>query len=290
MITEKAYAKINLFLDIVGKRENNYHDIVSVMQTVDWYDSIEIDKNVSGEIKLEINTTIIPSDSSNTAYRAAKLFLDAANETAGLDIKLKKNIPIAAGMAGGSADAAAVLRGANRLFDFPLSIEHLLDVAANIGADVPFCLLGGTRVARGIGEELEKIDSCPDCFIVCAKFGDGVSTPEAYRLLDERYDDFASYHWHQIEWSRLTDGLALQSVAAICDGMYNVFEETVSGVRPNVGVLKQLFFDYGGVAMMSGSGPSVFAIFQNSAMAEKACAKALALGAQARVCRPISTI
>lgn len=288
MITEKAYAKINLYLEILRKREDNYHNIASVMQTVDWYDLIKIEKNDSGEINIHTNTNEIPSDEGNIMYRAARLFLDAANENAGLDIEIKKNIPVAAGMAGGSADAAAVLRGANNLFGSPFSMERLLELAAKIGADVPFCLVGGTMGVFGIGEEMKKLDPCPDCFIVCAKLGDGVSTPEAYRMLDERYCDFVSYDWHAGKWRILMEGLETQSIYTCCDGLYNVFEETVSEVRPNVGVLKQLFSDHGGVAMMSGSGPSVFAIFQNAVMAEKACAKALALGAKARVCRPIS--
>ena len=290
MITEKAYAKINLFLDVLQKRVDNYHDIVSIMQTVDWYDLIEIEKSVSGEININTNSPEIPLDSNNTVYRAARLFLDAIHSTVGLDIRLKKNIPIAAGMAGGSADAAAVLRAANRLFDAPLSLDQLLALAGQIGADVPFCLLGGTREAKGIGEKLEEISSCPDCFIVCAKLGDGVSTPEAYRGIDEYYLNFESYRWHAREWHTLVDGLDRQSVSSICEGMYNVFEETVSAVRPEVCVLKQLFSDHGGVAMMSGSGPSVFAIFQNAVMAEKACSKAQALGAKARICRPISPV
>ena len=290
MITEKAYAKINLFLDVLRKRTDNYHDIVSIMQTVDWYDLIEIGKSVSDEINIETNSPDLPLDNNNTVYRAARLFMDAIHSTVGLDIRLKKNIPIAAGMAGGSADAAAVLRAANRLFDDPLSLEQLLVLAQQIGADVPFCLLGGTRVARGIGAELEEISLCPDCFIVCAKLGNGVSTPEAYRGIDEYYHDFESYSWHEKEWHTLVGGLALQSISRMCEGMYNVFEETVSVARPDVCVLKQLFSDHGGVAMMSGSGPSVFAIFQNAVMAEKACAKAQALGAKARVCRPISPV
>lgn len=288
MITEKAYAKINLFLDVVKKREDGYHDIASVMQTIDWYDVLEIDKNASDEIKIDTNHRGIPCNSDNTAYRAAKLFLNAINETIGLNITLEKNIPIAAGMAGGSADAAAVLRGANRLFNFPLSMEQLLVLAAKIGADVPFCLLGGTRRAFGIGEKMKALEPCPDCFIVCAKLGDGVSTPEAYRAIDERHDDFATYHWHETEWNAIVAGLKAQSVPECCEGMYNIFEETVSAVRPAVLTLKQLFSDHGGVAMMSGSGPSVFAVFQNAVMAEKACAKAKELGAEVRVCRPIS--
>ena len=290
MITEKAYAKINLFLDIVKKREDGYHDIASVMQTIDWYDLVEIEKNVTGEIKIEINDSNLPCNSDNTAYRAAKLFLEAVGETSGLKIALKKNIPIAAGMAGGSADAAAVLRGANRLFDFPLSNEQLLALAAKIGADVPFCVLGGTKGAFGIGERMKVLEPCPDCFIVCAKLGEGVSTPAAYRALDERYGDFIAYQWHEKEWDAIMESLRAKSVSACCEGMYNVFEETVSAFRPDVVTLKQVFSDHGGVAMMSGSGPSVFAVFQNAVMAEKACTKAKELGAQARVCRPISNI
>lgn len=290
MIIEKAYAKINLFLDVVRKKDDNYHDIVSIMQTVDWYDTIKIELSVSDGIKIKTNMCDVPCNESNTVYRAAQLFLDSVNKRVGLDIELQKNIPISAGMAGGSADAAAVLRSLNQLFDYPLSTEQLLALAAKIGADVPFCLIGGTMSISGVGEQMQEIASFPDCFIVCAKLGDGVSTPEAYKALDDRYCDFASYNWNKIEWDMLLEGLSAQSVSACCEGMYNVFEETISSMRPAVQELKQLFSDHGGVAMMSGSGPSVFAIFQNAVMAEKACSKALSLGAQARVCRPISKI
>lgn len=290
MVTEKAYAKINLFLEILGKREDNYHDIVSVMQTVDWYDLIKIEKNESNEIKIHANTSEIPSNEGNIVYRAARLFLDTVEQALGLDIEIKKNIPVAAGMAGGSADAAAVLRGMNTLLGSPLSIEELLVLATKLGADVPFCLIGGTRKAYGIGEKMEKMPPCPDCFIVCAKLGDGVSTPEAYRALDNRYCNFIDYDWHVDELELLIKGLENQNISMCCEGMYNVFEEVVSPSRPAVELLKQAFSDHGGIAMMSGSGPSVFAIFQNAVMAEKACAKAVALGAKARVCRPISNI
>lgn len=290
MVTEKAYAKINLYLDISGKREDGYHDVVSVMQTVDWYDLIEMEINVSGETNVEVNSAFVPAGNDNIAYRAAKIFLEAADAKVGFSIKLKKNIPVAAGMAGGSADAAAVLRAANRLLDFPLSTEHLLTLAAKVGADVPFCLLGGTRIARGIGEKLEEVQDCPDCFIVCAKLGDGVSTPEAYRVLDEKYNEFITYRWHREKLELLLDGLTTQQVVRVCDGMYNVFEESVPAMRPDVERLKRIFSEHGGVAMMSGSGPSVFAVFQNSIMAEKACTKARLLGAEARVCRPLTAL
>ncbi len=287
MITERAYAKINLFLDIVGIRENGYHDIVSVMQTVDWYDSIRIEKNVSGEIKILESSGQLPSNEQNIAYRAAKRFLDHIGSCDGVDIVLEKHIPIAAGMAGGSADAAAVLRGCNHLWEDPLNMDELCSLGATLGADIPFCLVGGTKIVKGIGEHLEDIVSLQDCYVVCAKMGDGVSTPEGYRMLDEKHNAFLGYMWHDETFQQLLDGLKDGDVRMCCKGMYNVFESVIPEMRPNVQKLKDTFSEHGGVAMMSGSGPSVFGIFMNAIMAEKACEKVRLMGAQARVCRPI---
>ncbi len=283
MITEKAYAKINLFLDIVGKRDNGYHDIVSLMQTVDWCDIIKIEKSVSKEIKILEKSQKTPCDSKNTAFRAATLFLNELGLEEGLEITIEKRIPISAGMAGGSADAAAVLRGCNRLFGNPFSTEKLLLLGEKIGADVPFCVLGGTKWVEGIGEKIESAEPLADCFIVCAKLGDGVSTPEAYGLLDSKYREY-SENREKREW--LNSGLESKNISTCCEGLYNIFESVILDIRPNVKALKDVFFKHGGIAMMSGSGPSVFGIFKNMVMAEKAYQKVVCLGAEAKICMP----
>ncbi len=290
MVIERAYAKINLFLDITDKRENGYHNIMSVMQTIDWSDIVKVEKNVSGEILLYENSGELPCDHTNIAYKAASLFLEKTGIKTGITVTLEKRIPIAAGLAGGSADAAAVLRGCNSLFEFPLCKEELFSLAAQIGADVPFCLIGGTKIVRGIGEILEDAMPFDDCFIVCAKLGDGVSTPEAYRILDERNNDFHAFSWNVGKWKILSEGLGKVDISRCCEGLYNIFESAILMMRPSVQKLKDLFEEHGGIAMMSGSGPSVFGIFKNSIMAEKACQKARLLGAEARVCRPIGEI
>ncbi len=290
MIIEKAYAKINLFLDIIGKREDGYHELISLMQTVDWCDIIKIEKSVSNEIKIYDIMQKTPCGSKNTAYRAAELFLQEWGMQVGVEIHIEKHIPISAGMAGGSADAAAVLRGCNRLFDFPFSTEKLLELASKVGADVPFCVLGGTKYVGGIGEKLKEAEEFPDCYIVCAKLGEGVSTPEGYGMLDRKYNDFKEYSWNQEKWDCLSRGLEAKDISVCCDGLYNVFESVIIEERPSVRAIKDIFSKHGGVPLMSGSGTSVFGIFKNMVMAEKACQKVIQLGAEAKICMPAGKI
>ncbi len=286
-ITEYAYAKINLFLDIKSKLSNGYHEIVSVMQTVDWFDKIIVSNSVSNEIKIQSNNILLPVGDDNTAYRAANLFLEECGSKQGVCINIEKNIPIAAGMAGGSADAAAVLLAINRLFGSPLSTDDLLSLGGKIGADVPFCILGGTKLIEGIGECIRDCAAMPECIILCAKLGEGVSTPQAYQMLDKRFDDFYLYSYHATAWDKLLDGLGTGDLGICCDHFYNIFEEVICESRPAVQTLKTLFDFHGGVSLMSGSGPSVFAVFTDQDAAERACRKAIALGAQVKLCRPI---
>lgn len=290
MVFEKAYAKLNLFLDVEGKRPNGYHDLVSVMQTVDWFDEIYIDKSVSSETVILTNSDNIPNGKDNIAYRAATKYLDAISERVGVTIDIRKNIPVAAGMAGGSADAAAVLRGMNRLFGNKLSLDALLEIGASIGADVPFCLVGGTKMVRGIGEEMIFCESdFPDCTILCAKLGEGIFTQEAYRLLDERYNDFQERTPRNQMLSVLLEGMKKQSVGEAAKGFFNVFEDVIQELRPCVLEAKQIMIKHGAlVAMMSGSGPSVFGIFEKVDEANKALLMLLSKGAAAKVCRPIA--
>ena len=190
MIKRSAFAKINLFLDIEGLRPDSYHNIISVMQSIDWADQIQMEKNTSGDILLSCSDPEIPSDQRNTAYKAAQLFFSTLQENSGVNIFIEKNIPHAAGMAGGSADAAAVLLGLNELYGEPFSREKLLGLGAKIGADVPFCMVGGTAITTGIGDNIEQIAPLSSCYIVCAKKGEGVSTPRAYSALDQHFNTF----------------------------------------------------------------------------------------------------
>ena len=288
MIVEKAYAKINFFLDIESRRQNGYHNIVSLMQTVDWFDEIRLGKNVSREILLSVDSSDIPRGNENIAYRAARKYLDAISENCGVSIEMHKRIPVAAGMAGGSADAAAVLRGMNRLFDHRLSVNELLELASGIGADVPFCLISGTYLVEGIGEKLTACDDTfPKCPILCAKLGEGVSTPEAYQMLDTKYQNFESYEVHKTKLESLFDGMRSQDIIKASSGCYNIFEETVQKLRPQVVNAKRVMMENGALfAMMSGSGPSVFGLYQHVSDAEQAMKMLKEMGALAKVCYP----
>ncbi len=288
-----AYAKINLFLDIEKKREDGYHDIVSVMQTVDWYDILNVRKNTENkkEITLICENADIPTDETNTVYKAASLFLKKIGTSDGMDITIEKNIPHAAGMAGGSADAAATLRELNRMYGDPLSNNELLLLGKQIGADVPFCIAGGTMLTTGIGEKMIPLSPLPPCFLVCAKLGEGISTPKAYSALDTKHRDFRDYSVHQKQFNALEGALKNQNIFALPSGLYNVFEEVAETERPAVSLLKTSLLKNGALgAMMSGSGPSVFGVFNDQVTAERACLDLASLGAVCKVCTPIGSL
>lgn len=287
MIKCFSYAKINLFLDVEGIREDGYHNIVSVMQTIDWSDTLFFEKTNGTEIALTCSDPLIPTDRKNTVFKAATLFREKTGISAGVSIHIEKNIPSAAGLAGGSADAAAALMGLNQLFDMPLSQEDLLLLGSRIGADVPFCMVGGTQKTTGIGEIMEPFPELPPCYIVCGKVGEGVSTPEAYSELDKKYVFFENYSGKKDVLASLYQTLEQGTLDRIKDGMYNIFEGVIEKQRPSVTQLKKALVDTGAtVAMMSGSGPSVFGIFKEKQTAEHACDTLQALGAQCRVCVP----
>lgn len=287
----KAYAKLNFFLDVVGIRSDGYHDIISIMQTVDWYDVIKISKNVSHETVLATNSVELSCGRENIAYRAVQKYLTATSMTDGLKIEIQKNIPIAAGMAGGSADAAAVLLGLNEMFDKRLSEEELLKLGAELGADIPFCMKGGTGLVSGIGDKILPCGDFPDCTILCAKSGEGVSTPTAYRLLDEKNNFFHKITCHRKNLNIILDGIKNQNPFDASKGFFNVFEDTISALNPDVSKLKRIMTENGSyLCQMSGSGPSVFGLFHNEVEAEKALHQVLQTGAEAKICHPVSKI
>lgn len=277
-----APAKINLTLDISGRRSDGYHLIRTVMQSVDLCDTVTLRLQAHGGIEIQCSSPAVPDDQRNIAYQAAQAFFAAAGcEGQGVSIKIKKKIPVAAGLAGGSADAAAVLLGLNALLDQPIPHDRLLDIAEQLGADVPFCLTGGTMLAEGIGSLLSPLPDMPDCFIVLAKPEHGVSTRDAYRLFDS------------LETVRHPD---VDDVAeAICEGdlahvsklLANVFEET--NHSPEIGRIKETMRRYGCVGCcMSGSGPSVFGLFADKGDAED-CVSELKQGYdEVFLCRPLS--
>ena len=180
----KAYAKINLGLDVVRKREDGYHEVRMIMQTVNLYDRIEMDRTEDGVIRTETNLPFVPDGEGNLAWRAAKLLLDEKGIKDGVTIKIRKYIPVAAGMAGGSTDAAAVLFGVNKMFGLGLSIKELMERGVKLGADIPYCLMRGTALSEGIGEELTPLPQIPQCQVLIAKPGISVSTKVVYESLD----------------------------------------------------------------------------------------------------------
>lgn len=289
--TQRANAKINLYLDIVGRRENGYHDLYTVMQTVSLCDLITVDyrPGIHTSIRLQASgNDRMPLDSRNLAWRAAELYLQAAKKSGEVTVTIEKHIPMAAGLAGGSTDAAAVLRVLNALCGSPLSVEELCKIGVKLGADVPFCIVGGCAIAEGIGEKLTPSKGLSkDTVLVVACMGEGVSTPWAYGELDRKFDGFATKRSAE-KGKKLSTSLQNEaSVKELCPQLYNVFESVVPQEQPYVDQIKALMLENGAaVSMMSGSGPSVFGVFEDVSLASKACELLRKMGADAFVCHP----
>lgn len=266
-----AHAKINLFLDITGRLENGYHLIRSIMQSISLADRIRVTRCDCG-IHLTCRGSDLPCDERNLAYRTAEHFLRAAGINGGAEIEVEKHIPVSAGLAGGSTDAAAVLRAMNVLYGSPFSMEELTALGKKIGADVPFCLSGGTMEVSGIGEILTPLSDLPDMAIVVAKCGEGVSTPQAYGALDRRYANFAGIRREGTAavgmYEALCEGIRGRNVTKITHCLYNVFEDVVLLEHEDASALKRFFLEKGATALMSGSGPSVFGVFPSTDMAD----------------------
>ena len=264
----QAFAKINLGLDVLGKREDGYHEVRMIMQTIRMYDQLDMRKSVEPGIHLTTNKKYIPVDENNLVWRAAKLMMDTCGIIEGLSIHLHKVIPVAAGMAGGSSDAAATLVGMNRLFHCGLSKEKLMELGVQIGADVPYCVLRGTALAEGIGEKLTVLPPMPDCWILIGKPGISVSTKYVYTTLDLNTDTVHP----DIDGMKkaLEDG----NLYGITERMGNVLQDVTIPAYPEVERIKEQMKTLGAVnAMMSGSGPTVFGIFDNEEKAQEACQK-----------------
>ena len=263
----RAFAKINLGLDILRKREDGYHEVRMIMQTIQMYDVLEMKKVKKPGISLSVNYPYIPSDERNLVYKAAKLLMDEFQIKEGVDIRLEKFIPVAAGMAGGSSDAAAAMVGINHLFKLGLSEKDLMDRAVNIGADVPYCIMRGTALAEGIGEKLTRIAQVPDCYVLIGKPGIGVSTKTAYESL--QLDKIQSHP----DIDGMIRDIENGNLLAMTDKMGNVFESGIIGKYPVIGEIKDLMEANGALkAMMSGSGPTVFGIFDDREKMEAAAA------------------
>lgn len=264
-IQMRAYAKINLALDVLGRRENGYHDVRMIMQTISLYDRLTIRPIVKNERIVTSNLSFLPTGKGNLAYDAANLFLDKLGTKQGICVELEKHIPIAAGMAGGSTDAAAVLLGLNELFEKPFSPEQLHAFGLSLGADVPFCLLGGTALAEGIGECLTPLPSPPPCKVLIVKPPVGVSTKFVYENLKL---DAATVH---PDIDGMLTALRAGSYGGIVSGLGNLLESVTTVHYPEINEIKEQMIALGADgALMSGSGPTVFGLFQNSRKASEA--------------------
>ena len=290
--TRKAFAKINLHLDVTGIRTDGFHSVSTVMQSVSLCDEVTVSLSDSEGFTLACNVAGVPLDEKNLAARAFIAYKAATNMPLGAHISIKKSIPIAAGLAGGSADAAATLLALNELCNQPLSISELCEIGARLGSDVPFCIVGGSAFADGKGEVLHPFPSMPECTIVIACGGEGVSTPEAYRTLDRIYNNFSSAEdYTPADISQLHMAASANDIFAVSNSLYNIFEEPILSVRPVASKLKSTMLKCGAIgAMMSGSGPSVFGIFTDSASAMLACKKIETLGVTPFVCTPTGKI
>ncbi len=264
---EGAFAKLNLTLDVLGKREDGYHDLKSVMQTISIRDDIEIDIGTGKPWCLKCDKENIPTDERNLAWKAAKVYCDAmGKDPDGIEIRITKRIPSEAGLGGGSADAAAVLRALNRHYGNPLSIFALAELGAQVGSDVPFCTVCGTAMVEGRGERLRKLPNMPECVFVVCKPDFSSSTPELYKKLDS------------CEIPKHPDNQAMESamlagdLGKVAENVYNVFDPVVTEEHLELNYIKSIFNSYGSLAQqMTGSGSAVFAIMPNFEYAAVVC-------------------
>ena len=281
---EGAFAKINLTLDVLGKREDGYHDLKSVMQTISVRDDIEIDIDTGKPWCLSCDKEDIPCDERNLAWKAAKVYFETiGKDPNGLEIRITKRIPSEAGMGGGSADAAAVLRALNRHYDYPLSVAALAELGGLVGSDVPFCVLGGTAMAEGRGERLRKLPDMPDCFFVVCKPDFSVSTPALYAKLDETTIGKRPDH------SAMENAILAGDLLGVAQNLYNVFDPVVTAEHLELNYIKSIFNSYASVGQqMTGSGSAVFAIVTEFEHAAVICQMLKDNYPQVYIAKPVS--
>lgn len=264
---EGAFAKLNLTLDVLGKRPDGYHNLQSVMQTISVRDDVEIDLDTGKDWTLSCDRAEIPTDETNLAWKAATVFFDLTHrDPNGLAIRITKRIPSQAGLGGGSADAAAVLRALNKHYGSPLSILALAELGAEVGSDVPFCTLCGTAMVEGRGERLRKLPDLPDCVFVICKPDFSSSTPELYRKLDETA--IAKHPDNRAMESALLAG----DIGRVADQIFNVFDPVVTAEHLELNYIKSILNSYGSLGQqMTGSGSAVFGIMPSFEFAAVAC-------------------
>lgn len=258
-IYEKAYAKLNLSLDVVRKMDDGYHDMKMVFQTIDLHDDITITITETPKVEIVSNVKYVPCDDTNIAVKAAYAFFKKCNiSDRGAKIELIKRIPVCAGMGGGSADGAAVLRGLNKAFGNPLSVEELLIIGRDLGADVPFCIIGGTVLGCGRGDEMSDLHALPDCHIVVCKPSFSVSTPALFKRIDCRKIKLRP------DTNEIVKALERKDISGVARRMFNVFEDVLPVGRDVINEIKSVFYDYGTIGTaMTGTGSTVFALFTN---------------------------
>ena len=264
---EGAFAKLNLTLDVLGKRPDGYHDLKSIMQTISIRDDVKIDIDTGKPWLLTCSNESVPCDERNLAWKAARVYFDAiGKEPDGISIDIFKRIPTEAGLGGGSADAAAVLRALNRHYNEPLSILALAELGASVGSDVPFCTICGTAMVEGRGERLRKLPNLPDCMFVVCKPDFSSSTPELYRKIDE--ETIGKRPDHQAFESALLTGDLFKISENIC----NVFDPIVTRDHLELNYIKSIFNSYGAIGQqMTGSGSAVFAVVEKFEYAAVIC-------------------
>ena len=269
-LTKNAYAKINLYLDVLSKMENGYHNIDSVMQSVSLCDKITLDIENCDGIAIDISAEglKIPNDNTNLIFKATERFISCANEEKGVKIEntrfsyfVEKNIPVGAGMAGGSSDCATALKMLNEAFSFPFEESELLKIGAKIGADVSFCLTGGTAICQGIGDKITPLPPLRNVYLVSAIDNSSVSTPVAFKMLDDRYGVSPLPHG---KFDEFISAVLAGDIRKISDQLYNKFESVILEKNGNVEFIKNAMLENGALGtLMSGSGPSVFGIFDD---------------------------
>lgn len=263
-LERKAYGKINLGLDVIRKRPDGYHDLDMIMQMVDVYDDIILMKRDDNEIIVKTDTTVLSNGKDNLAYMAAKTLLDEFGIKQGIEIKINKRIPIAGGMAGGSSDCATTLIGVNQMFDLRLSKEELMARGVRLGADVPYCILGGTAIARGIGEILTPLPTPPKCHVIIAKPPVSVSTAFVYGHI--RPDEITK----RPNIEEMASAIKEQNLYKLSELLYNVMEDVTVPQYPIIQEIKDVMLDNGALnSIMSGSGPTVFGLYDDKGKAEK---------------------
>ncbi len=272
-------SKVNLGLDVLRRRDDGYHEVRMIMQTLKLCDELYFEETQKNEIRIVCNSENLECDENNLIYKAARLIMDEAGIDRGLDIRLKKNIPIAAGMAGGSSDAAATLVALNKMFGIDFDIAKLKEIGVKIGADVPYCIEGGTQLSEGIGEKLTRLKDAPQCFVVVAKPHIGVSTKYVYENL----------HVETIKTHPNIDamlkGIDAGDLIEISSHMENILENVTEKKYPVIAMLKSKLKSMGALnSLMSGSGPTVFALFDDRDKADKACEAVLDTGEVAFGC------